>query len=157
MDVTVLRKAMTKFGDMFELTNGFRPHEHCSTLPSACMTSYRKNFLPWNKLQISTQSGRRQTSYKAQLWLAWLQHDTGKRIRTADSSGGEHKIVCGSKYVHVYVWHALIFAHHHHHCRTFYVDGAEHAPGTDGEPVLTAVYEFLGLVKYLTVGLELLH
>ncbi|KAK3920747.1 putative DNA polymerase [Frankliniella fusca] len=84
-DVTILRQACLAFRKLFAETAGFDPMFSCTTLSSACMAAYRRNFLPENKIGLVPQGGhhgRGKQSHIALQWLDYESHKLGMIIQT---------------------------------------------------------------------------
>jgi hypothetical protein len=84
-DVTILRQACQAFRSLFESISGFDPMFHCITLSSACMCSFRRNFLPEGKIGIVPPGGyhgRGKQSHIALQWLDFESHRRGQKIQT---------------------------------------------------------------------------
>ncbi|XP_026291679.2 uncharacterized protein LOC113216148 [Frankliniella occidentalis] len=84
-DVTILRQSCHAFRKLFEQCAGFDPMFHCITLSSACMSAYRRNFLPPNKIGLVPDGGyhgRGKQSHAALRWLDFEAHKLGMVIKT---------------------------------------------------------------------------
>ena len=77
-DVTILCQACHSFRKLFSDIAGFDPMLHCITLSSACMATYRRNFLPKDKIGIVPDGGYHGRGKQSHIALQWLDNESYK-------------------------------------------------------------------------------
>ena len=98
-DVELLKQGVLEARRIFLDTSGFDPFHECITLASACMRSYRRNFMEPESIGIVPREGYRrhyQQSCKAKKWLWWVQHtNPSLELESCLSHHGE-KVILGA-------------------------------------------------------------
>jgi len=98
-DVELLKRGVLEARRIFLDTTGFDPFHECITLASACMRSYRRNFMGPDTIGIFPNEGYRgmyQQSCKAKKWLWWVQHENPHlRLQSCLTHQGE-KVILGA-------------------------------------------------------------
>jgi hypothetical protein len=93
-DVDILAKCCTAFEDLFEQVCGVRPFDVAITIASACMHTFRRNFLKPGTIATVPHGGySRKDRHSAQSlrWLKWTAQEEGIHIQHA-GNGREHRI-----------------------------------------------------------------
>lgn len=93
-DVTVLRRCLMKFRQMFLKIGNLDPLVESITIASACNKYYRMHHMPKDKIGVIPHGGYRKEEKQSVIalkWLKWLSHTSGRRIRHK-LNGGEVKI-----------------------------------------------------------------
>lgn len=97
-DVNILRLACLKFRKIFLTENGIDPFLQCVTIASACMKTFRKNFIKEDTIGIIPAGGYRLKDKQSKIalkWLRWLEHSLGKNIQHAGN--GREARICNFK------------------------------------------------------------
>jgi len=99
-DVELLKRGVLEARRIFLDITGFDPFHECITLASACMRSYRRNFMPSDSVGIVPREGYRGhyiQPCKAKKWLWWIQHTNPTlELQSCLSHHGE-KVLLGAR------------------------------------------------------------